>query len=91
MMWTVGMADRDPEKNRHPASPQATASTSNRAPPGHDDAARALNGSGDGHSPRQQYQPQDADERMCYFSPEKHWLAVFCISLANIKHAVNCQ
>lgn len=69
MMWTVGMADRDPERN---AGSGGAESVRQRRVAGDDDAmhgnaARALNGDGaDGHRPHQQFQPQEDAERMLF-------------------------
>lgn len=72
MMWTVGMADRDPERN---AGSGGAESVRQRRVAGDDDAmhgnaARALNGDdADGHRPHQQFQPQEDAERMLFVLP----------------------
>ena len=69
MMWTVGMADGDPESNRYPRNVQRSASESDRRGAEHGNAARALNGAGSGeaHRPRQLQQQEEPAERMKAF------------------------
>eukprot|EP00795_Rhopilema_esculentum_P003374 gene3374-1724_t len=58
MMWIVGMADRDVERD-------ANVNGGNEL---HGNAARALNGDGEAaHRPRPEYQPQDEEESMAIF------------------------
>ena len=69
MIWTVGMADRDPERDARGGSVEGVRQ---RRAAGEDDgmhgsAARALNGGGaERHRPHQQFQPQEDEERMLF-------------------------
>ena len=71
MMWSVGMADRDPESNRRTRKVPLAQQNSDRDETSHASAARALNGDGNegGHGERRQRQqqqapPQEEDERV---------------------------
>ena len=75
MMWTVGMANRDPERGNTVRNTQVSSLDLDESEDLYQNAARTLNGNSNQeapHRPRQEYQPQDADERTLTF-----WLLYF--------------